>query len=145
MAVDGADAGGDRLVDVLAIERAAGRAIQAVRARRGRMGGLRSMGLPKPSRTRPTRSGPTATCASRWRAMMRSCSWMPSISSSGMESTWPSRKPITCVRMRRPAEVDTSQKSPTATAGPREATSMPTSSTTSPVQGSSWTLRTCAM
>ena len=39
----------------------------------------------------------------------------------------------------------TSQKSPTATAGPRDATSMPTSSTTSPVHGSSSKLRTPAM
>ena len=48
----------------------------------------------------------------------RSPSCRPSISSSGIESTRPSRKPITWVRMRRPSAVWISQKSPIATRGP---------------------------
>ena len=51
----------------------------------------------------------------------------------GIESTRPSRKPITCVRMVRPPRVLISQKSPTAAAGPFDSTSRPTSSVTVPI------------
>ena len=56
----------------------------------------------------------------------------PSVSSSGMDRTRPSRKPMTWVRMARPPRVRISQKSPMAAAGPRDSTIRPTSSTTSP-------------
>ena len=55
-------------------------------------------------------------------------------SSSGIESTRPSRNPMTCVRIVRPWRVAISQKSPIAAAGPLDSTSSPTSSVTAPVQ-----------
>ncbi len=98
------------------------------------MAGPSSIGSPKPSMTRPNSPGDTGTRASWLRAATRSPNWSPSISSSGMESTRPLRKPITWARIRRPAAVSSSQKSPTATLGPCDSTSSPTSWVTLPVQ-----------
>ena len=81
------------------------------------MGGLRSIGLAEAVEHAADQIRADRHLGVVLAGNDRSCSWMPSISSSGMESTWPSRKPITCVRMRRPVEVITSQKSPTADGG----------------------------
>jgi hypothetical protein len=100
-AVDGAHAGDQRLGDVLAIERIGGLAVEAVGARTS-MGGPPSIGLPKPSMTRPSRPGETSDAGLLAARLHQVAQLQPSISSSGMESTRPLRKPITCVRMRRP-------------------------------------------
>ena len=62
--VDGADAGDQRLRDVLAVERVGGGSVQAVGIAQLRSAGPPSIGLPKPSITRPSRPGPTSTRAS---------------------------------------------------------------------------------
>ena len=85
-AVDGADAGHQRLGDVLAVERIAGRAVEAVGfAPRQSAGRHRSACRSRRSRApaapgRPARAPPPA------RATTRSPSCRPSISSSGMEA-----------------------------------------------------------
>src|ERR1035441_7876607 len=109
------------------------------------MGGPPSMGRPNPSNTRPNSCGPTRSSASFLRAITRSPSCRPSISSRGSDSTCSFRKPITCDRMERPEEVRTSQKSPMETTGPREAISSPTISVTSPTQGNNSTSEVCCI
>src|ERR1035438_3381078 len=107
------------------------------------MGGPPSMGRPNPSNTRPNSCGPTRSSASFLRAITRSPSCRPTMSSMARDSTCSFRKPITCDRMERPEEVRTSQKSPMETTGPREAISSPTISVTSPTQGNNSTSEVC--
>ena len=92
------------------------------------------MGLPNPSSTRPSSPGPTSTRASSLRATIRLPNSSPLVSSNGIESTWPSRNPITWARILRPSALWISQKSPTATAGPLDSTSRPVIASTVPVQ-----------
>ena len=102
-AVDGANAGDQRLGDVLALERAGRSGEKIVESRPQRSAAPPSIGSPKPSSTRPSRPGPARTSAAERRATIVSPSCRPSVSSSGIESTRPSRNPITCMRTGGPA------------------------------------------
>src|SRR5580658_548791 len=90
------------------------------------------MGRPNPSSTLPINPGPTATRAASRRATMRLPNSIPPVSSRGIDSTRPSRKPITWLRNVCPPEVEISQKSPIAATGPADSISRPAISTTSP-------------
>src|ERR1700722_3165046 len=114
-------------------------------AMEARTGGPSSIGRPNPSSTRPSKPGPTRNNASSRRAITRSPGCRPSVSSSGIDNTRSLRKPITCERMERPDAVRISTKSPVETTGPRDAMSRPTTSVTSPIQGSTSIAGTCGI
>src|SRR5580700_1097412 len=90
------------------------------------------MGLPKPSTTLPRSPGPTFTRASALRPQVAQLQAFDFL--ERYASTRPLRNPISCVRMGRPPEVVTSQKSPTAALGRAISIRSPTTSVTSPVQ-----------
>jgi hypothetical protein len=92
------------------------------------------MGLPKPSMTRPSSPGPTATRASSVRAARAS----PKLKAVDLFQRHGEHVAVAETddlgANARPVEARISQKSPMATLGPRDSTSRPTTSVTTPVQ-----------
>ena len=135
-AVDRADAGDQRLRDVLPLERAGGARVQIVRGSRRRSAAQPSIGLPKPSSTRPSNCGPTSMRAvfAAARSRDRPVAGRP-VSSSGIEQHAPVAEPdhLGADRSGRSAGMNLAEIAHRRRR-PFDSTSKPTSSVTRPVQ-----------
>ena len=97
-----------------------------------------SIGAPSAFSTLPISAGPTSISGLTPRAATGSPRRMPSVVSTGMESTFEPRKPMTSARCGRPNWSCISQHSPTEASGPADSMVWPTDSTTCPRQRQGW-------